>query len=349
MMSSKLLIAAASLVVLAGCATPVLQQRVPVSSDPPGATARDDSGASCLTPCALDLDRNRDHIVSVMLEGYHPQDIAVRRQYRTADVLLSALNSGLNSARVSNNPSWALQSGLNNKAAQEASGAAYTLEPSTISVRLQPRGGAAGPVTPDIARLALEQTLDGLALMDRNDQQMLENALENATPGEPTAWTNPDTGARYAVVTDVVGLQDGQVLRPFTLSVSHNRDFSSRRYQAMRVGRGEWQILPEASGQNSAPPPPASQIPPVSTGHVSTPTPGARSLPALPLGETVRVGASQTWSNERTKSHTEVSRPAPGEQVSTTRSTTRGTSTSVGVDVSAGGIIETLNALGVFR
>lgn len=246
-------LAAAGAVVLAGCTSPVLQQRVPVASDPPGATARDDSGASCITPCALDLDRNRDHIVSVMLAGYHPQDIVVSRQYRTADVLLTALNSGLSSARVHNNADWALRSGMNSKAAQEASGAAYTLEPSVIRVQLQPSHGAAisstsqtgtPPVAiPEPARVPEASAAEGLALMDNLDRSRLQSALEEADSGVPTAWSNPHTGARFTVVSDPVILQDGQVLRPFTLSVNRAGNLSSLRYQALRLGRGHWQIL----------------------------------------------------------------------------------------------------------
>ncbi|MCK9512996.1 MAG: hypothetical protein M0R28_17465 [Pigmentiphaga sp.] len=261
-----------SLLVLAGCATPVLQQRVPVASEPPGALARDDSGSSCRTPCALDLDRNRDHIVMLELADYESQDVVVRRQYRTADVLLSAINSGLNSARTFNNASWALQSGINAKNAQEQSGAAYDLEPSVISVRLRPQGSLASPATPAPAQGALAAPAQLIALLARNDQNMLEQALERSASGQATAWDNVERGLRFSVVPDNVELRDGQVVRPFTLSVNRQGQWSSGRYLATRVGRAEWQVLTSGLPAPGA----AASMP------AQAPWPQA---PVLPLGD----------------------------------------------------------------
>lgn len=262
----------ASLIVLAGCATPVLQQRVPVSTEPPGALALDDGGGSCRTPCALDLDRNRDHIVMLELPGYDSQDVVVRRQYRTADVLLSAINSGLNSARAFNNASWALQSGINAKNAQEQSGAAYDLEPSVISVRLRPQGNP-GSMPPPAHGATAAPAQQLIGLLARNDQNMLEQALERSASGQATAWDNTERGLRFSVVPDNVELRDGQVVRPFTLSVDRQGQWSSARYLAMRVGRAEWQVL------TTGVPVAGAAMP---AGMPAAPLPA----PILPLGDT---------------------------------------------------------------
>ncbi|MGE4336703.1 MAG: hypothetical protein AB7E55_12115 [Pigmentiphaga sp.] len=283
----------ATLLVLAGCATPVLQQRVPVSTEPPGAVARDDSGGSCHTPCALALDRNRDHIVMLELAGYESQDVVVRRQYRTADVLLSAINSGLNSARTFNNASWALQSGINAKNAQEQSGAAYDLEPSVISVRLRPQGSLASTPAPAHAQAAMAAPAQLLGLLARNDQNMLEQTLERSASGQATAWDNAEHGLRFSVVPDNVDLRDGQVVRPFTLSVSRQGQWSSARYLAMRVGRAEWQVL-------TAGVPAAGAVMPTA----GMPGPSA-AVPILPLGDTHAIPAA--GSRMSTQSGVDVS------------------------------------------
>lgn len=248
-----LLIALVSSLALGGCATTVLQQRVPVSTDPPGATATDDSGSRCITPCALDLDRNRDHIVAISMPGHEHENIIIRRQYRTADVMLSAINAGLSSARTFNNAAWALQSGMANKSAQEQSGAAYTLEPTVISLRLRPQGvttvvpGVGGQNAGTVASPTL------LGWLERDDELMLEQALESTAAGAPMAWTNPRTSRRFTVVPGNVELREGQVVRPFVLSRDNGPESQSARLYATRVGRGEWQVLAPPAGPTADP------------------------------------------------------------------------------------------------
>lgn len=243
MPSLRFALSALAALTLSGCATTVLQQRVPISSQPAGATAQNDAGDRCTTPCALDLDRNRDHIVTLTLPGYETQDVEVRRQYRTTDVLLSVINSGLQSAQTFKNAGWAMQSGMSSKAAMESSGAAYTLEPSTISLRLRPDSGYAPSTTSAHARAALGNPRNPFALLAPNDEHLLESALENTPTGQTTGWNNPQTGLQFAVQADNVEIRQGQVVRPFVLSVMERGQATSGRYTAMRAGRGEWQII----------------------------------------------------------------------------------------------------------
>lgn len=247
-----LLVAMATAVTLSGCATTVLQQRIPIATDPAGATASTDGGLGCITPCALDLDRNRDHIVTLELAGHAREDVIVRRQYRTADVMLSAINAGLSSARTFNNASWALQSGLANKSAQESSGAAYTLEPTVIQLRLRPSGTPTIVAQTGPGRAGTVPGGSLMAQLDRDDEHLLEQALENTASGAAMAWTNARSGQRITVVPDNVALHDGQVVRPFVLTLEDAGQVRAGRLQGVRVGRGEWQVVPTPLGATPA-------------------------------------------------------------------------------------------------
>ncbi|HVY57384.1 MAG TPA: PEGA domain-containing protein [Xanthobacteraceae bacterium] len=48
-----------------------------IESEPPGADAKTSSGATCRTPCALDVPAAGDFSVDLALNGYLPQTVAV--------------------------------------------------------------------------------------------------------------------------------------------------------------------------------------------------------------------------------------------------------------------------------
>jgi hypothetical protein len=49
-----------------------------IESDPPGAQASTQGGASCVTPCRLNVEANAPFAVNVALNGYIPQSVPVR-------------------------------------------------------------------------------------------------------------------------------------------------------------------------------------------------------------------------------------------------------------------------------
>ena len=69
-----LVLAAATL--LCGCA---LTQKVPVSTDPSGATVHLDGALVCpATPCSVEMSTDQDHLLTILKDGYRQKDIPVR-------------------------------------------------------------------------------------------------------------------------------------------------------------------------------------------------------------------------------------------------------------------------------
>jgi len=130
---------AAAVALLGGCANAPLQQRVPVATHPTGANASVVGGPACLTPCTVDLERNRDHILTLSKNGFQTQTIRIERQYRTADVWLGALSSGLETSGNAPDAAKMINRSMQSVKDQEQSGAAYDLAPGAVSVMLQPR------------------------------------------------------------------------------------------------------------------------------------------------------------------------------------------------------------------
>lgn len=126
----------AACLLLASCAK-VYTQPVPVSSNPSGALATAGGRASCTTPCTLELARNQDHIVTIILPGYRQADVSVTRQYRQESVT-RAVGVGLGGLKSGSDPLGSLGAGMDALREQEQSGEAYMLTPSTIQVDLAP-------------------------------------------------------------------------------------------------------------------------------------------------------------------------------------------------------------------
>jgi hypothetical protein len=73
-----------------------------VESDPPGAQASA-GGATCVTPCRLDLSGNGPFTVNVALNGYVPQSVAVRVA-QPDDPRLGSEDTGGGGMRLDPNP-----------------------------------------------------------------------------------------------------------------------------------------------------------------------------------------------------------------------------------------------------
>lgn len=69
-------LAIAFVAALSGCAT---IQRVPVSTDPGGASVYLDGKLVCsATPCSVEAENNKTHLLTVIKDGYRQKDIALR-------------------------------------------------------------------------------------------------------------------------------------------------------------------------------------------------------------------------------------------------------------------------------
>jgi hypothetical protein len=74
-----------------------------VESDPPGAQASMQGGASCVTPCRLNVAANGPFTVNVALNGYVPQSVPVR-VVQPEDPRLSSDDGGSGGPRFDPNP-----------------------------------------------------------------------------------------------------------------------------------------------------------------------------------------------------------------------------------------------------
>jgi hypothetical protein len=107
---------------VSGCATIIngTTQKVPINSNPQGATAKAQDGANCTTPCSLELKRGQDHIIQIKKEGY--EELSVGCQHVMSGVIAGNILLG----------------GLIGAGIDAASGSMYRLTPESISVDLKP-------------------------------------------------------------------------------------------------------------------------------------------------------------------------------------------------------------------
>lgn len=126
---------------LSGCAPPtVVKQEIPVSSNPIGATVLVDGTPVGTTPKRIALERNQNYMLTLVKEGYEQENVPITRRYQSDRVLMTAVQSGVNSALFFKDSGMGVQRGLSSISAQEATGEAYVLEPATVSVDLRPAG-----------------------------------------------------------------------------------------------------------------------------------------------------------------------------------------------------------------
>lgn len=129
-----------------GCSVPVLKQDIPVTTNPMGARIYTDGKLVGQTPATVSLERNRDHILTLVKDEYRQEDVIVRKQYQSDKVFMKAIQAGVNSGLFFKDPRMAVNSGYSSISNQEESGEAYILEPSAVKVALTPLSGTAVPV-----------------------------------------------------------------------------------------------------------------------------------------------------------------------------------------------------------
>ncbi len=146
MLTGKYALLALCLVILilgGGCETVVLKQDIPVSTNPLGARILADGKPAGQTPGTVSLERNKDHILTLVKENYQQADVVINRQYQSNKVLMKAVQSGVNSGLFFKNAGMGMNSGFNSISSQEATGEAYVLVPPSVAVTLIPLPGQA--------------------------------------------------------------------------------------------------------------------------------------------------------------------------------------------------------------
>ncbi len=124
-----------------GCSVPVLKQDVPVSTNPMGAKIYANGQLVGNTPTTVSLERNRDHILTLVKDNYRQQDVVIRKHYQQNKVLMKAIQSGVNSGLFFKDARMGMNSGMGSISTQEESGEAYVLVPPTVTVNLVPLYG----------------------------------------------------------------------------------------------------------------------------------------------------------------------------------------------------------------
>ena len=309
------------------CASTIMTQNIPLSTNPSGAEVYVDGKLSCVTPCATVLARNQDHLLTFQKEGFHQQDVAVRRQHQTETSLLKAINSGVNSAKFFNNQAWGLSSAVQSLSMQQATGEAYVLIPSSVAIRLAPEEGFPRQSTDEEATLSIEHGESPLDRMDKEDEHMLEMALETSRTGQTTVWTNTRSGFSFAVAPEDAEMVEGFVVRPFSIGARKDRENITARYSAHRAGRAEWVV--------GTPP---GSLPSFASGD--DPTQPNLTVAVRTLAEPALPTAKKDW-NVQKSSHTSMVRHEDGSVTTKTRSSL----TRVGVSINPAAALDILDAL----
>jgi hypothetical protein len=135
-MEATISILAAAAVLVSGCATLIhgSHQTIPITSDPPGAQLSI-GGSQYITPAEVSLARDQEYQAVFTKPGYQTQTAAVHSSF-----------SGVTFIDLIFIIPWAVDL---------ADGAAYTLDPETVEIHLQPQlASAPPPATPAVVAAA---------------------------------------------------------------------------------------------------------------------------------------------------------------------------------------------------
>ncbi len=138
-----------------GCTRPVLKQDIPVTTNPLGARILANGQLVGTTPASVSLERNRNHVLTLLKDDYRQEDVVIERRYQKDRVYLKAIQSGINSGLFFKNPAMGVQSSMSAVSDQEETGEAYILTPAAVTVTLAPL--AAPPGTPPAGRTPAAQ------------------------------------------------------------------------------------------------------------------------------------------------------------------------------------------------
>ncbi|MEN6621976.1 MAG: hypothetical protein ABFD50_10550, partial [Smithella sp.] len=94
-----------------------------------------------VTPISVGLERNRNHILTLIKENYRQEDVVISRHYQKEKVYLKAIQSGINSGLFFKDAQMGIGSSMSSISSQEGSGEAYILTPAAVKVTLTPVSG----------------------------------------------------------------------------------------------------------------------------------------------------------------------------------------------------------------
>lgn len=152
-----LLVCGLILFLVSACSQPVLKQDIPVTTNPLGATIFTNGQLVGTTPSSVRLERNRDHIITLVRENYRQEDVIISRQYQKEKVYLKAIQSGINSGLFFKDARMGMGNSMSSVSAQEDTGEAYVLAPPAVKVTLTPITGFAPPPSGKSQVIAVEK------------------------------------------------------------------------------------------------------------------------------------------------------------------------------------------------
>ena len=106
------------ILLLFGCKPAVLKQDIPVSTNPMHAKIFVNGQPAGQTPGIVTLERNRDHILTLIKEDYRQEDVVIRKQYQSDRVFLKAVQSGVNAGLFHKNAAMGISSGYGSMSMQ---------------------------------------------------------------------------------------------------------------------------------------------------------------------------------------------------------------------------------------
>lgn len=166
-----------------GCSQPVLKQDIPITTNPMGARIYANGQPVGATPTTVSLERNRDHILTLVKDRYRQEDVVITRQYQKERVYLKAIQSGVNSGLFFKDPRMGINSGMGSIATQEETGEAYVLVPPAVKLTLTPLSDPSGaaPAGTGPARSAPAQSTvsEGSSQAGQSSETMNAPPLDN--------------------------------------------------------------------------------------------------------------------------------------------------------------------------
>ncbi len=131
-----------------GCSSPVLRQDVPVSTNPMGAKIYANGQLVGNSPTTVSLERNRDHILTLVKDNYRQEDVILKRAYQKEKTYLNAISKGVDSGLFFKDARMGVGSSMMSISGQESSGEAYILLPRAVAVNLSPVTGPGASLPP---------------------------------------------------------------------------------------------------------------------------------------------------------------------------------------------------------
>ena len=124
-------------ILLCALAACVPTQKIPVSTNPLGATVYADGRKMCTTPCSVRLDREGEHLLTIVKEGYEQEDLTITRRFKPDRALRDGVISGILKGGDPKDVGTEVAREMDE---QERSGEAYELVPAIVTITLTPSG-----------------------------------------------------------------------------------------------------------------------------------------------------------------------------------------------------------------